>query len=175
MCATPYLRRTQQGGRPDLYIYGACNPAATGICCGHQPFLHGSADGHCGARLWREVLMALYTSANRIDGVIVVYCNGAIVFGEESISLHIFVKDLLNKSRQIVLDLKDVTHIDSGGLGTLVSLYTSARNVRGDIKLANLGSRLNELLQVTRLVTIFEVFDKAEDAVASFNRAAGAT
>ncbi len=119
--------------------------------------------------------MALYTSTSRIDGVIVVYCSGAIVLGEESTSLHIFVKDLLNKSRQIVLDLKDVTHIDSGGLGTLVALYTSARNVRGDIKLTNLGSRLNELLQVTRLVTIFEVFDKVEDAVASFNRAAAAT
>ncbi len=119
--------------------------------------------------------MALYTITSRIDGVIVVYCNGAIVFGEESTSLRIFVKDLLNKSRQIVLDLGDVTRIDSGGLGTLVGLYTSARNAGGAIKLANLGSRVNELLQITRLVTIFEVFDKTEDAVASFNRAAAAT
>ncbi len=119
--------------------------------------------------------MALYTITSRIDGVIVVYCNGAIVFGEESTSLRIFVKDLLNKSRQIVLDLGDVTRIDSGGLGTLVGLYTSARNAGGAIKLANLGSRVNELLQITRLVTIFEVFDKTEDAAASFNRAAAAT
>ena len=119
--------------------------------------------------------MGLKTTTSRIHGVIVVYCGGAIVFGEESTSLRILVKDLLNKSRQIVLDLGDVTRIDSGGLGTLVALYTSARNVGGDIKLANLGSRVNELLQVTKLVTVFDVFDKAEDAVASFNRAVAAT
>ena len=119
--------------------------------------------------------MALNTSTSRIDGVIVVYCSGAIVLGEESTSLRIFVKDLLNKSRQIVLDLGDVTHIDSGGLGTLVGLYTAARNVGGDIKLANLGSRVNELLQITNLVTVFDVLDKAEDAIASFNRATAAT
>ncbi len=118
--------------------------------------------------------MALYTTISRIDGVIVVHCSGAIVLGEESTSLRLHVKDLLNKSRQIVLDLRDVTHIDSSGLGTLVALYTSARNVGGDIKLANLGSRLNELLQVTKLVTLFEVFDKAEDAAGSFKKAAAA-
>ena len=74
-----------------------------------------------------------------------------------------------------MLDLGDVTHIDSGGLGTLVGLYTAARNVGGDIKLANLGSRVNELLQITKLVTVFDVLDKAEDAIASFNRATAAT
>ena len=119
--------------------------------------------------------MALTTTSTTIDGVIVVYCGGAIVLGEESTSLRIFVKDLLNKSHQIVLDLRDVTHIDSSGLGTLVALHTSARNVGGSIKLANLGNRVNELLQVTKLVTVFDVFDKAEDAVASFKRAAAAT
>jgi anti-sigma B factor antagonist len=132
-------------------------------------FLHGSG------RQWREVLMALSTASTTIDGVIVVYCGGAILWWEESTSLRLFVKDLLNKSRQIVLDLGDVTRIDSGGLGTLVALYISARNVGGDIKLANLGSRVNELLQITKLVTVFDVFDKAEDAVASFKRAAAAT
>ena len=82
---------------------------------------------------------------------------------------------MLKKSRQIVLDLRDVTHIDSDGLGTLVGLYLSARNVGAGIKLANVGSRANQALQITRLVTLFEVFDKAEDAIASFKRAAAAT
>ncbi len=139
-----------------------------------DPFLHswiGRQSLPRPARLWREFLVALNTTTTRIDGVIVVYCSGAIVLGEESTSLRILVKDLLNKSRRIVLDLGDVTHIDSGGLGTLVALYTSARHVGGDIKLANLGSRVNELLQVTKLVTVFDVLDKAKDAVASFNRA----
>ncbi len=109
-----------------------------------------------------------------IDGIIVVYLSGAILFGEESASLRTRVKDLLNKSRHIVLDLGEVTHIDSGGLGTLVALFVSARKVGGNIKLANLGSRPSEVLKITKLVTVFEVFDKTEDAIASFNRAVSA-
>jgi anti-sigma B factor antagonist len=125
--------------------------------------------------LWREVLLALKTTTSKIDGVIVVYLNGAIFFGEESASLRLLVKSSLNKSHQIVLDLGDVTYIDSGGLGTLVGLYASARKLGGDIKLARLGRRAREVLQITKLVTLFEVFDKAEDAVASFKKPAAAT
>jgi anti-sigma B factor antagonist len=117
--------------------------------------------------------MALNTTTRSIDGVIVVYCRGAIIFGEESNSLRTLVKDLLKKSRQIVIDLGGVTRLDSGGLGTLVASYVSARNVGGAIKLANVGSRANEVLQITRLLTLFEAFDKAEDAVASFTKSTG--
>ena len=119
--------------------------------------------------------MALLTTTSTINGIIVVHCRGAIVLGEELTSLRILVKELLSKSRQIVFDLRDVTHIDSSRLGTLVALHTSARNTRGDIRLANLGSHLSELLQVTRLVTVFQIFDNVEQAVASFNSAAAAT
>jgi anti-sigma B factor antagonist len=125
--------------------------------------------------LWREVLLTLNTTTSKIDGVIVVYLNGAIFFGEESASLRLLVKSSLNKSHQIVLDLGDVTYIDSGGLGTLVGLYASARKIGGDIKLARVGRRAKEVLQITKLVTLFEVFDKAEDAVASFKKPAAAT
>ncbi len=117
--------------------------------------------------------MALATSTRNLGDVAVVSCSGRLVFGEDSTSLRLQVKDLLTKSRHIVLDLGNVTTIDSGGLGMLVGLYTSARNAGGDIKLANIGHRLSELLQVTRLVTVFEVFERAEDAAASFNRDAG--
>jgi anti-sigma B factor antagonist len=86
-------------------------------------------------------------------------------------SLRALVKDLLEKSRQIVLDLGDVTCIDNGGLGTLVSLYASARKVGGEIKLAHIGNHTRELLQITRLVTLFEAFDTVEDAIASFEKA----
>jgi anti-anti-sigma factor len=81
--------------------------------------------------------MVLNTTTSRIDGVIIVYLSGAIFFGEESAPLRILVKDLLNKCRQIVFDLGDVTHIDSGGVGTLVAVYASARMVGGDIKFAS--------------------------------------
>jgi len=113
--------------------------------------------------------MALGIPKSRRDGVIVVYLSGAILFDEESTFLRVRVKDLLNKSRQIVLDLGNVTRIDSSGLGTLVALYASARRAGGDIKLANLGNHIKEALQITRLVTVFEIFGETEDAVASFN------
>jgi len=74
----------------------------------------------------------------------------------------------MTTSRQIVLDLGHVTYIDSSGLGVLVALYTSARNAGGNIKLANLNSRSRELLQVTRLYTVFETYDSAEEAARSF-------
>ena len=115
--------------------------------------------------------MALSITNNRIDGVIVVHLSGAIFFDEESTFLRVQVKDLMDKSRQIVLDLGNVTRIDSSGLGTLVALYASARKVGGDIKLANLGNHIKEALRITRLVTVFDIFDRTEDAVASFNRA----
>jgi anti-sigma B factor antagonist len=112
--------------------------------------------------------MALNITSRTIDEVIVVRLRGAILFGEESVSLRIRVNDLLGKSPRIVLDLGDVTRIDSGGLGTLVALYASARKVGGDIKLANLGNHVKEVLQITRLVTVFEIFGKTEDAITSF-------
>ena len=115
--------------------------------------------------------MALSITNSRRDGVIVVHVSGAIFFDEDSVSLRVHVKDLLGKSRQIVLDLGNVTRIDSSGLGTLVALYASARKVGGDIKLAKLGNHIKEALRITRLVTVFDIFDKTEDAVASFNRA----
>lgn len=124
--------------------------------------------------MWREGVMALSITNNRMDGVIVVHVSGAIFFDEESTSLRVHVKDLLGKSRQIVLDLGNVTRIDSSGLGTLVALYISARKVGGDIKLANLGDHIKEALRITRLVTVFDIFDRTEDAVASFNTATSA-
>jgi anti-sigma B factor antagonist len=118
--------------------------------------------------------MALNANTSKMDGVTVVYLSGAILFGEESASLRTLVKDQLDKSNQIVLDLGDVTYIDSGGLGTLVALYASARKIGGDIRLVRVGRRAGEVLQITKLITLFEVFDKTESAVASFKRAAAA-
>jgi anti-sigma B factor antagonist len=98
----------------------------------------------------------------------VVDCSGRLVFGEESASLREMVKKLLGQSPKIVMNLREVNHIDSGGLGTLVSLYTTARNAGGAVKLASLSQRVGDLLQITKLHTIFEVFDDAEAAALSF-------
>lgn len=112
--------------------------------------------------------MVLNFTTSRIAGVIVVYLSGAILFGGESASLLILVKNLLNKSHQIVLDLGNVTHFDSGSVGTLVAVCASARKVGGDIKFVNLGNHIKEVLQITKFLTVFEIFDKTEDAIASF-------
>jgi len=96
------------------------------------------------------------------------------VFEEKSANLPIVaeVKKLLGESPKVVLNLRDVTYIDSGGLGTLVSLYTTAKNAGGALKLASLTQRVDDLLQVTKLVTIFEVFENEQAAVDSFKSVA---
>jgi anti-sigma B factor antagonist len=106
------------------------------------------------------------------DDILVVDCIGRIVFGEESGVLRDTVKKLLVHHKNMVLNLAGITYIDSGGLGTLVALYTSARNAGGALKLANLTQRVGDLLQVTKLVTIFEVFDNEKEAANSFNKGA---
>jgi anti-sigma B factor antagonist len=105
-----------------------------------------------------------------MEGVLVVDCSGRVVFGEESATLRDIVKKLLAENPNVVMNLREVNFIDSGGLGTLVSLYTSARNAGGAVKLANLSQRVGDLLQVTKLLTIFEVFDNEEAAAKSFKK-----
>jgi anti-sigma B factor antagonist len=116
--------------------------------------------------------MQLKLSTRIVDGVVVVDCSGRIVFGDEAALLRDTVKKLLTENNRIVLDLKDINYIDSGGLGTLVALYTSAQNAGGSIKLANLTKRVGDLLQVTKLVTVFEVYGSTEPAVQSFRKGA---
>ncbi|MGA7559826.1 MAG: STAS domain-containing protein [Terriglobales bacterium] len=115
--------------------------------------------------------MQLRMSTRSLEGVLVVDCSGRLVFGEESASLRDTVKKLLSESPKLVMNLREVNHIDSGGLGTLVSLYTTARNAGGAVKLASLSKRVGDLLQVTKLLTIFEVFDDEEAAARSFKAA----
>jgi anti-sigma B factor antagonist len=114
--------------------------------------------------------MQLRMSTRAIEGVLVVDCSGRLVFGEESASLRDTVKNLLAHSPRVVLNLREVNYIDSGGLGTLVSLYTTARNAGGAVKLSSLSQRVGDLLQVTKLLTIFEVFDDEESAARSFKQ-----
>jgi anti-sigma B factor antagonist len=116
--------------------------------------------------------MALKISNKIANGVMVVYCSGRIVFGEETASLRETVKNLLADNRQLVLNLGGVSYIDSGGLGTLVGLYTSAKAAGGNVKLANLTQRVRDQLVLTKLVTVFEFYDSEEQAVASFAPAA---
>jgi len=113
--------------------------------------------------------VALRITDREMDGVTVVAIEGRIVLGEESNAFREHVKKFLAEGKKkIVLNMDNVTYIDSAGLGTLVATFHSARSQGATLKLANLGSKFREVLQVTKLLTVFEVFDSEAAAVASF-------
>ena len=116
--------------------------------------------------------MQLKLSNRNEHGILVVDCVGRIVFGDESGYLRDTVKQMLLENKRIVLNLGEISYIDSGGLGTLVALYTSATSAGASIKLANLTKRVGDLLQVTKLLTVFEVYDSEEKALEAFGKAA---
>jgi anti-sigma B factor antagonist len=104
-----------------------------------------------------------------VDGVSVLDLEGRIVLGEESSALRERVKNLLGQdNKKIVLNMGNVSYIDSAGLGALVASYTSAKNQGAILKLVNLGSKFREVLQVTKLLTVFEVYDTEQAAISSF-------
>jgi anti-sigma B factor antagonist len=117
--------------------------------------------------------MQLKLGKRTVDGILAIGCSGRIVFGDESSLLRDEVKSAVQAgNKRIVLNLKEVNYIDSGGLGTLVALHTTAHNAGGTIKLANLTKRVGDLLQVTKLLTVFEVHDSEYDALEAFRKAA---
>ena len=118
--------------------------------------------------------MQLKLNTRTLDGVTVVDCNGRIVFGEESAILRDTLKKLINENKRVVLNLGGISYIDSGGLGTLVALYTTAQNAGGAVKLSRLTQRVGDLLQVTKLLTVFEVYNSEDEAVLSFRKGAAA-
>jgi len=104
-----------------------------------------------------------------IGGVSVVALNGRIVLGEESTALREKVKSLLGAGKKrIVLDMSNVTYIDSAGLGILVAAHISAKNQGAALHLSNLGNKFHHVLQITRLLTVFDVFDSEAEAIKSF-------
>ncbi len=119
--------------------------------------------------------MQLKTSTRSFADVMIVDCSGRIVFGEECTLLRDQVKELLSGSKQIVVNLAGVPYIDSSGVGTLVGLFASAKAAGVTLKLAGMSGRVKDVLVITKLGSIFEVYETAEDAAASFNAAAGKT
>ena len=108
-----------------------------------------------------------------VDGILAIECSGRIVFGEETSLLRDEVKKAIaDNIKRIVLNLGEVNYIDSGGLGTLVALHTTAHNAGASVKLANLTKRVGDLLQVTKLLTVFDVYNSEYEALESFRTAA---
>ena len=113
--------------------------------------------------------MALSMTEKEVNGVTVLTLSGRVTLGEESNQLRTKIKEILAQGKtRLVLDLADVTYIDSAGLGTLVAGFTSAQNQGANMKLANLTKRFSEQLHITKLVTVFDVYANVEDAIKSF-------
>jgi anti-sigma B factor antagonist len=108
-----------------------------------------------------------------IEGVEVVRITGRIELGEGSAAVRDLARELIAKGRkQILLNLADVEYIDSSGLGTLVSFFTSVRNEGGQLKLVYLTKKVSDLLQMTKLYTVFEIVPDEESGIKSFTQSA---
>jgi anti-sigma B factor antagonist len=116
--------------------------------------------------------VSMKVTTRQIDGVTILDLSGRITLGEGSVQLRDAIRDLLSKgSKLILLNLADVNYIDSSGIGELVSAYTTVRNQGGELKLLNLTKKVHDLLQITKLYTVFDVKDDEATAIASFTRA----
>ena len=114
--------------------------------------------------------MALRMTDREVGGVSVLDIEGRIVLGEESNAFREKVKGLLAAGKKkIILNLAQVGYIDSAGLGTLVATFHSARSQGATLKLTNLGSKFKEVLQVTKLMTVFDTYENEATAVQSFS------
>jgi len=113
--------------------------------------------------------VTMKTSTRQVDGVTIVDCSGRITLGEGSVILRDTVRELLAKGqKKILLNLGEVTYIDSSGIGELVSAFTTTRKEGGELKLLKLTKKVHDLLQITKLYTVFDVQDDEAAAVKSF-------
>ncbi len=115
--------------------------------------------------------MGIDFSTRQSNGITIVDLRGRITLGEGSVTLRDTVHDLLsNGQKQILLNLGDVNYIDSSGIGELVSAFTAAKKQGGEVKLLKLSKKVHDLLQITKLYTVFDVKDDEELAVDSFSK-----
>jgi anti-sigma B factor antagonist len=113
--------------------------------------------------------VSMKISTRQVDGVTIVDCSGRITLGEGSVTLRDTVREILAKGqKKILLNLADVNYIDSSGIGELVSAFTTTKNQNGELKLLKLTKKVNDLLQITKLYTVFDVKDDETAAVKSF-------
>ena len=113
--------------------------------------------------------MSMKFVIRQVDGVTILDLSGRITLGEGSVTLRDSVHDLLAKgSKNILLNLGQIRYIDSSGIGEMVSGFTTVTNAGGQVKLLNLTKRVKDLLQITKLYTVFEVFEDEAAAVRSF-------
>ena len=105
-----------------------------------------------------------------VGDVQILDCSGKITLGEGTMAVRNAVREALkNGNKKIVLNLGDVNYIDSSGIGELVSSFTTVTNQGGQLKLLNLTKKIQELLAITKLLTVFQVYDNEQTAIGSFS------
>ena len=112
--------------------------------------------------------MSMVLNPRRLDDVVILDLSGRITMGEGTLILRDRIQKLLAAGdRKFLLNLADVDYIDSSGLGELVAAYTTVRNKQGDVKLLNLTAKAKDLLQMTKLLTVFDVYEDEPKAISS--------
>jgi anti-sigma B factor antagonist len=115
--------------------------------------------------------MALILNTRRVNGHIIVEVSGRLETGESCLQLRELAKRLTSEGgRYFVLNMADISHIDSAGLGLLLSIYATIRNQGGDLKLLNVGQRVMELFRMMRLVDVFQLYEDEDAAIAAKSR-----
>ena len=115
--------------------------------------------------------MSMKATNRQVEGVSVVDMSGRITLGEGSVILRDTIRDLIGKGqKKILLNLGDVTYIDSSGIGELVSAFTAVRREGGELKLLNLTKKVHDLLQITKLYTVFDIKDDEAAAIKAFGK-----
>ena len=115
--------------------------------------------------------MSMKATNRQVEGVSVVDMSGRITLGEGSVVLRDTIRDLIGKGqKKILINLGDVTYIDSSGIGELVSAFTAVRREGGELKLLNLTKKVHDLLQITKLYTVFDIKDDEATAIKSFTK-----
>jgi anti-sigma B factor antagonist len=115
--------------------------------------------------------MSMKVATRQVDGVTILDLSGRITLGEGSVTLRDAVHDTLAKgSKHILLNLENINYIDSSGIGELVSGFTSVKNSGGELKLLNLTKKVHDLLQITKLYTVFDIWDSEASAISAFKK-----
>lgn len=119
--------------------------------------------------------MDMTIKTRTVGSVAILDVSGRIVLGEESAALRAAIGDLIRQGHnQILLNLADVTYIDSSGLGNLVSAFTSVKKQGGELKLLNLTNKVEDVMQITKLYTVFDVATDEASAIKSFGKSSAA-
>jgi len=115
--------------------------------------------------------MSMKLNTRQVDGVTILDLSGRIAIGYGDVVLREAVRNALDEgAKKILLNLGDISYIDSSGIGALVGAYTMVNNQGGQLKLLNVTQKVYDLLQITQLITVFEIFDDEASAVASFSK-----